>query len=94
MANQTKTFGLNVHRHEGCDCDDAHLELENLVEDFGPIVGSILTPNGPSASKKLQHLVTCMGKQNLHGSFSTHHELETMGPSLHVVFPLAYFCDE
>ncbi len=53
MGNQTKTFGLNVHMHEGFDCDDAHLELENLVEDFGPVVGSILTPNQPSASKNI-----------------------------------------
>jgi len=26
MADQTKTFGLNVHMHEGFDCDDVHLE--------------------------------------------------------------------
>jgi len=26
MVDQTKTFGLNVHTHEGFDCDDVHLE--------------------------------------------------------------------
>jgi hypothetical protein len=27
MEDQTETFGLNVHMHEGFDCDDVHLEL-------------------------------------------------------------------
>jgi hypothetical protein len=53
MGNQTKTFGLNVHMHEGFDCDGAHLELENLVEDYGLVISSILTPNGPSAFKNI-----------------------------------------
>jgi hypothetical protein len=53
MANQIQTFGLNVHMHEGFDCDETHLELRNLVEDFGPIVGLILMPSGPSASKSI-----------------------------------------
>jgi hypothetical protein len=48
MVDQTETLGLNVHMHKGFNYDDAHLELRNLVEDSGPIVGSILTPNGPS----------------------------------------------
>jgi hypothetical protein len=46
MEFQTETFGLNVHMHEGFDCDDVHLELRNLVKDYGLIVGLISTPNG------------------------------------------------
>jgi hypothetical protein len=46
MVDQTETLGLNGRMHEGFNCDDAHLELGNLVKDFGPIVGLILTPNG------------------------------------------------
>jgi hypothetical protein len=26
MANQTEIFDLNVHMHEGFDCNDTHLE--------------------------------------------------------------------
>jgi hypothetical protein len=47
MVDWIETFGLNVHMHEGFDCDDVHLELGNLVEDFGLVVGSISTPSGP-----------------------------------------------
>jgi len=47
MVNWIEIFSLNVHMHEGFDCDDAHLELGNLIEDFGLVVGSILTPSGP-----------------------------------------------
>ncbi len=50
MANQTETFGLNVHMH---DCDDAHLKSKNLIEDFRPVVVSILTPNGPSTFESI-----------------------------------------
>ncbi len=46
-------FGLNVHMHEGFDCDDAHLESWNLVEDFGLVVGFISMPSGPFASKSI-----------------------------------------
>jgi len=53
MANQSETFGLNVHMHEGFDCDDAHLKSENLVEDFGLVLVSILTPNGPSTFESI-----------------------------------------
>jgi len=53
MANQIETFGLNVHMHEGFDCDDAHLKSENLVEDFGPVFVSTLTPNGLSTSESI-----------------------------------------
>jgi hypothetical protein len=28
--------------------DDVHLESSNLIEDFGLVVGLILTPSGPS----------------------------------------------
>jgi hypothetical protein len=35
--------------HEGFDCDGVHLESRNLVKDYGPIIGSISTPNGPFA---------------------------------------------
>jgi hypothetical protein len=38
--------------HEGFDCDEVHLELKNLVEDYGPI-GLTLTPSGPFASKSI-----------------------------------------
>jgi len=47
MVDWIETFGLNVHMHEGFDCDDVHLELGNLVEDFGLVISSILMPNGP-----------------------------------------------
>jgi hypothetical protein len=47
MEDRTKTLGLDGHTHEGFNCDDVHLESRNLVEDFGLVVGSILTPNGP-----------------------------------------------
>jgi hypothetical protein len=35
------------------DYDDAHLESENLTKDFGLVVGSISTPNGPFTSKSI-----------------------------------------
>jgi len=40
--------------------------------------------------------MTWMKKQKLHGSFesSTHSELENMGLSLYVVFPIAFICGE
>jgi hypothetical protein len=46
--------------------------------------------------KALQCSTTCMGSESYMGGFegSTHLELESMGPSSHVVFPLAYFCGE
>jgi hypothetical protein len=68
MANETGTFGLNVHIHEGFDYDDFHLESKNLVEDFGPIVGSILMPSGPFAFESItmpndldEEAKNCMG---------------------------------
>ncbi len=39
--------------HNSFDCDDVHLELGNLVEDFGPIVSSILMPSWPFAFKNI-----------------------------------------
>jgi len=39
--------------HDNFDCDEIHVELGNLVEDFGPIVSSILMPSWPSASKNI-----------------------------------------
>jgi hypothetical protein len=40
--------------HEGFDCDDVHLELENLTKDCKqPIVGLISTPSGPSAFENI-----------------------------------------
>jgi hypothetical protein len=53
MEDQTKTFGLNVHMHDNFDCCDVHLELRNLVKDYGLIVGSISMPNGLFASKSI-----------------------------------------
>ncbi len=47
MVNQTSTFSLNVHVHEGFDCNDTQLELGNLVENSRLVVGSISTPSGP-----------------------------------------------
>jgi hypothetical protein len=44
---------LNVHMHEGFDCDDVHLKSKNLAEDSRPIVDSILIPNRPSTSKSI-----------------------------------------
>ncbi len=37
--------------HDDFNCDDVHVELGNLAEDFGPIVSSILTQSLPFASK-------------------------------------------
>jgi hypothetical protein len=31
--------------HDGFDCDDVHMELGNLVEDFGLEVSLILMPS-------------------------------------------------
>jgi hypothetical protein len=53
MVNQIDTFDLNVHMHQGFDCDDVHLKLGNLIEDSGPIVHSILTPNEPSSFESI-----------------------------------------
>lgn len=53
MANQTETFDLNEHMHEGFDCDVAHLESRNLAKDSRPLVGSISTLSGPSTSKSI-----------------------------------------
>jgi hypothetical protein len=41
--------------HEGFDCDDAHLESRNLVQDT-PLIGFILMPSGPFASKGITML--------------------------------------
>jgi hypothetical protein len=54
MANETETFGLNVHIHEGFDYDGFHLESKNLVEDFGPIVDLILMPSGLFAFESIR----------------------------------------
>jgi hypothetical protein len=56
MENQTKTFGLNVHMHQGFDYDDAQLELGNLTEDFRPIFGLISTPSGPFSYESIATL--------------------------------------
>ncbi len=53
MANEIETFGLNVHIHQAFDSNDFHLELKNLVKDFGSIVGSISTPSGPFAFESI-----------------------------------------
>jgi hypothetical protein len=52
MVDQIETFGLNVH--EGFNCDDVHLKIDNLTKDSRwPVVGSISTPNGPSAFESI-----------------------------------------
>jgi hypothetical protein len=53
MVNQIETFGLNVHMNEGFDCDDAHLELNNLVEDSKQVVSLISTTSGPSTFESI-----------------------------------------
>jgi hypothetical protein len=35
------------------DCDDVHVQLRNLFEDFVQIVNSILMPSRPCASKSI-----------------------------------------
>jgi hypothetical protein len=52
MVNQIEIFGLNVHMHEGFDCNDVHLELKNLVEDFKQVAGLIST-SGPLAFESI-----------------------------------------
>jgi hypothetical protein len=42
--------------HENFDCHDAHLESRNLIKDFTSLVGSILTPSGPSTSESIATL--------------------------------------
>jgi hypothetical protein len=39
--------------HDGFDCDDVHMELGNLVEDYRLVVSSILIPSWPYASKSI-----------------------------------------
>jgi hypothetical protein len=53
MIDQTKTFSVNVHMHEGFDCDGVHLESRNLIKDSRSIVCSISTPIEPFASKNI-----------------------------------------
>ncbi len=44
---------MNVYIHGGFDCDDVHLELENLAKDFGLVVGLISMPNEPFSFKNI-----------------------------------------
>jgi len=53
MVDQTKIFDLNVHMHEGFDCNDAHLESGNLVKYSRPIVRLISMLSKPSTSKSI-----------------------------------------
>jgi hypothetical protein len=53
MIDQFETSNLNVHMHEGFDCDGVRLEFGNLTKDFRSIVGSISTPIEPFASKTI-----------------------------------------
>jgi len=39
--------------HDNFDCDDVHMELGNLAEDFAPIVSSILMPSQPSTLQNI-----------------------------------------
>jgi hypothetical protein len=55
--------------HKKFDCHDAHLKSRNLTKDYRPIVGLILTPNGPFASKNIATLSDMDEKQKLHGRF-------------------------
>ncbi len=96
MANQTKTFSLNVHMHEDFDCDDVHLESRNLAEDFGPLVGSILTLTKPSTYESIATPSDLDKEANCMGGFegSTHLKLGSMDSSPHVVYPLTSFYGE
>jgi hypothetical protein len=40
--------------HEGFDCDDVHLESRNSVKNYGLVVGSISTSNGPFAFESIE----------------------------------------
>ncbi len=63
MANQTKTFDLNEHQHEAFDYNDSHKLYGGLLtENSWPLVGLILTPNGPSRSKNIVTLMIWMWK--------------------------------
>jgi hypothetical protein len=48
--------------NDGFDCDDVHVELGNLVEDFGLVVNSIFIPSQPFASKSVAIPMTSMKK--------------------------------
>jgi hypothetical protein len=39
--------------HDNFDCDDVHVQLGNLVEDFKLIISSILMPSRPCAFKSI-----------------------------------------
>ncbi len=39
--------------HDSFDCDEIHMELGNLVEDYGRVVNSILLPCQPSTYKSI-----------------------------------------
>jgi hypothetical protein len=51
MVDYIETFDLNVHMHDGFDCDDVHVKLSNLLEDYKLVGSSILMPSQPSRSK-------------------------------------------
>jgi len=68
------------------------LESKNLVEDSRLVVDLISMPSGPSAFESIAMPNDWMRKQNCMGGFegSTHPEFKNMGPSPHVVSPLAF----
>jgi hypothetical protein len=39
--------------HDDFDCDDVHVELGNLVEDFQVVISTILMPSWPSTYKTI-----------------------------------------
>ncbi len=94
MVNQIETFDLNVHMHQGFDCDDVHLKLKNLTEDYGSIVHSILTPNEPSTFESIT-TPNDLDEDCMEGfKGSIHPKLNNMGPSLQVASPLEFLCGE
>jgi hypothetical protein len=63
MTNQTETFDLNEYQHEAFDYNDVHdLYGGLLIENLWPLVGSILTPNGPSGFENIVTLMIWMWK--------------------------------
>jgi hypothetical protein len=48
--------------NDGFDCDDVHVKLGNLVEDFQLVVNSIFIPSQLSASKSVAIPMTSMKK--------------------------------
>jgi len=63
MANQIETFDLNEYQHEAFEYNEVHdLYGGLLIENLWPLVGSILTPNGPFGFENIVTLMIWMWK--------------------------------